>query len=445
MDPVTHFMTGAVLSRAGFNRKTAYATLAMTLAAEAPDLDVLWSIKGPVASFQHHRGWTHTLLGVPFEAVVVVGFIWLVHRWRLRRNPAPTTAAPLRWPLLYLFSLIALLSHILLDWTNNYGVRPFFPFNPRWYAGGFVFIAEPVIWVLLFAALIIPGILGLAEREISSRRTSAPFRGRGMEFDQVVKYEFGDDVRDIDWNVTARRGEPYRKKYVEERELTLVLLFDDSLSLQFGSGQRSKRASVLELAGLLALLSAGNRDRAGFWHATPDTHLVREPVRGRTAIIETAARLFAQPVPDLDRGGDVEIDWQRFFHAFPRHSVVLWLGDFAPRPLPRAWAALRRRYQMVGLRVEDAWERVLPARGRITAVDPSTGELVPFDPGSRASRARHAMWVRARDAYFKQLFPSPLDCPPPRRMLLSTVIWCVSVRSVGALVSPMRTAPQPRS
>jgi uncharacterized protein (DUF58 family) len=235
------------------------------------------------------------------------------------------------------------------------------------------------------------------------------FRGRGREFDQVVQYEFGDDVRDIDWNVTARRGEPYRKKYVEERELTVVLLFDDSLSLQFGSGVRSKRDTLLELAGLFALLSAGNRDRAGFWHATPDTHLVREPVRGRTAIVETAARLFTQPLPDLDAGGEVQLDWQRFFHAFPRHSVVLWLGDFAPRALPPAWPALRRRYQVVGLRVEDPWERVLPARGRMTAVDPATGELVPFDPSSRASRARHAMWVRARDAYFTQLFASPLD------------------------------------
>ena len=105
------------------------------------------------------------------------------------------------------------------------------------------------------------------------------FRGRGREFDQVVKYEFGDDVRDIDWNVTARLGEPYRKKFVEERELTTVLLFEDSLSLQFGSGRRTKRNTALEMAGSFALLCAGNRDRAGFWHATPSTHLMREPVR----------------------------------------------------------------------------------------------------------------------------------------------------------------------
>ena len=235
------------------------------------------------------------------------------------------------------------------------------------------------------------------------------FRGRGREFDQVVQYEFGDDVRDIDWNVTARRGQPYRKQYVEERELTMVLLFEDGLSLQFGSGERSKRDTLLELAGLFALLSAGNRDRAGFWHAIPGTHLLRAPVRGRTAIIETAATLLGQPVPALDPGGEVAIDWQRFFHAFPRHSVVLWLGDFAPRPVPPAWSALRRRYQMIGLRVEDPWERVLPHNGRLTAIDPVSGELLPFDTGSKASRARHALWVRARDAYWQEMFPSPLD------------------------------------
>jgi len=123
------------------------------------------------------------------------------------------------------------------------------------------------------------------------------FRGRGREFDQVVKYEFGDDVRDIDWNVTARRGEPYRKQYIEERQLTVVLLFDDSLSLQFGSGSRSKRDTLLELAGLFALLSAGNRDRAGFWHALPHSHLVREPVRGLLPSSKPRRRCSANRCP----------------------------------------------------------------------------------------------------------------------------------------------------
>jgi inner membrane protein len=186
MEPITHLMTGAVLSRAGFNRKAAYATVAMTLAAEAPDLDTLWSIRGPIAGFQHHRGWTHTFLGLPLEAAIIVGFVWLFHRWRLRKeslkpdqqpfHPGKQTA-PIRWGLLYCFSLIALLSHLLLDWTNNYGIRPFFPFNPRWYAGSIVFIFEPVIFLLLLVALIAPSLFGLVNSEVGARKDT--FRGRG--------------------------------------------------------------------------------------------------------------------------------------------------------------------------------------------------------------------------------------------------------------------------
>jgi inner membrane protein len=178
MDPVTHLMTGACLARAGFNRKAAYAALAMTLAAEAPDLDTLWSIGGPIAGFQHHRGWTHTFLGLPFEAAIVLGAVWLFHRWRLRKldNTKPPRA-PVRWPLLYCFCLIALLSHLFLDWTNNYGLRPFFPFNPRWYAGSFVFIIEPVLLLILFIALVAPSLFGLISSEVGVRRP--PFRGRG--------------------------------------------------------------------------------------------------------------------------------------------------------------------------------------------------------------------------------------------------------------------------
>lgn len=196
MEPVTHFLTGAVLARSGFNRKAAYATLAMTLAAETPDLDVLWSVHGPVAGFQHHRGITHTFLGLPFEGLVVVGAVWLIHRWRVRSAarkgaiaPAPVasgtdrpiarplTAAPVRWGLLYGFVLIALLSHLLLDWTNNYGLRPFFPFDKHWYADSIVFIFDPVLFGLLLVGLLAPALFGLISNEVGARK--AAFRGRG--------------------------------------------------------------------------------------------------------------------------------------------------------------------------------------------------------------------------------------------------------------------------
>jgi len=191
MEPVTHFLTGTCIGRAGFNRKTAFATLAAVLAAEAADLDVLWSFAGPVEGLKHHRGITHTFWAVPVVAGAVVGAVWLLDRGlkARRRNTkgAPSFSSadekggnahqPIRWGWLYLTALVAALSHLLLDWTNNYGVRPFFPFNPRWYAGSFMFIAEPVMWALLFVALFMPWVLGLADREIGARKQR--FRGRG--------------------------------------------------------------------------------------------------------------------------------------------------------------------------------------------------------------------------------------------------------------------------
>jgi inner membrane protein len=197
MEPVTHFLTGACIGRAGLNRKTAYATLVAVLAAEAADLDMLWSFAGPVEGLKHHRGITHSFLAVPVVAGAAVGVVWLFDRWvRARRGhkslsqnakappesvdpsaPGPSQPQPVRWGWLYLTALIAAFSHLLLDWSNNYGLRPFFPFNPRWYAGSFMFIAEPVLWALLLAAVVIPGLLGLADSEIGAKKKA--FRGRG--------------------------------------------------------------------------------------------------------------------------------------------------------------------------------------------------------------------------------------------------------------------------
>jgi inner membrane protein len=192
MEPVTHFLTGACIGRAGLNRKTAYATLAATLAAEAADMDVVWALRGPVESFKHHRGITHTFIAVPVVAAVIVGLIALLHAWREPRRkrklaalksdpgapiPLRLQQQPINWLWLYATAFIAALSHLLLDWTNNYGVRPFFPFNPRWYSGSFVFIAEPVLWALLFAAFIFPWLMGITDREIGARRKG--FRGQG--------------------------------------------------------------------------------------------------------------------------------------------------------------------------------------------------------------------------------------------------------------------------
>ena len=317
------------------------------------------------------------------------------------------------------------------------------------------------------------------ENVLSGEYRSA-FRGRGMEFDQVVKYEFGDDVRDIDWNVTARLGEPYRKKFVEEREVTLLLGFEDSPSLQFGSSTQSKREALLELAGLVMLLGAVNRDRVGYLYASPEGYQLREPVRGRGPILHAASTLLGVPPPRLEAGqpdaaagkadagprpqtpaaaaqtadqppvigredpaaspprptaaapvkvsgapvdtaansegggSQTEIPWQLLARAAPKHSILIWLSDFPPREAPDGWSVLQRRYQTMGFRVDDPWERALPAGDTLVAYDPLARRLVTLD-GMAAQRAGHAEWVGRREAAFRDLFPDSLS-----RLVVST-------------------------
>jgi len=253
------------------------------------------------------------------------------------------------------------------------------------------------------------------ENVLSGEYRSA-FRGRGMEFDQVVKYTFGDDIRDIDWNVTARLGEPYRKKFIEEREVSLLLLFEDSVSLQFGSGAQSKREALLELAGLVMMLGAVNRDRVGFLHASPAGYKLQEPVRGRGQILHAAATLLGQTPPPLDSPGPQTpnpgsqfIPWRLLAKAAPRHSILIWLGDFPPRLEPEGWSVLSRRYQTMGFRVEDPWDRELPFDRILTTYDPVAGRLVNLNGASSAQRAAHAEWVQSRDASFNAIFPNVLS------------------------------------
>lgn len=155
------------MGRAGLNRTTALATLTLTLAAEAPDLDVLGRFGGRAFGFEHHRGFTHSFLGVPIDAVVVLGFVYLIWRIRSRRTSNPNLLP--RWGLLFSYACLAGFSHILLDFTNNYGVRPFWPFSEKWYSWDIVFIVEPVMLVLLGLGLLVPAIFALVDRDIGVR------------------------------------------------------------------------------------------------------------------------------------------------------------------------------------------------------------------------------------------------------------------------------------
>lgn len=169
-----------MLARAGLNRKSALATVTMVLAAEAPDLDVVSQLHGSIAGFAHHRGFTHTFLGIPVVAALVVGAVYLGYRivgrfrGRFRRD---SSGPPPRWGVLFGLAVLAGLSHILLDFTNDYGVRPFAPFSYRWYSWDIVFIVEPVLLVILIAALLLPSLFRLVKQARSGSHV-AMFPGR---------------------------------------------------------------------------------------------------------------------------------------------------------------------------------------------------------------------------------------------------------------------------
>jgi inner membrane protein len=176
-------LTGACMGRSGFNRKTALATVTMVLAAEAADFDVLWEVRGSIAGLQHHRGITHSFVGVPFIAAAVLGIVFLLHRFRSRKRSAAagslgrSTKLPVRWGYLYFCAVLAALSHLLLDYTTAYGIRLFEPFNYRWYSWDIVYIVDPVIWLVLIAGLAIPALFSLINQEIGARSPGP--RGRG--------------------------------------------------------------------------------------------------------------------------------------------------------------------------------------------------------------------------------------------------------------------------
>jgi len=162
------------MSRAGLNRKTALATATLTLAAEAPDLDVLSRFGGSAFALNHHRGFTHSFLGVPIVAAAVVAFIYGL--WRLRGRKTRDPNLPPRWGLLFAYACLAGVSHILLDYTTSYGVRPFWPFSERWISWDIVFIVDPVLLFFLVLGLVVPALFSLIDSEIGVRQKGPPGR-----------------------------------------------------------------------------------------------------------------------------------------------------------------------------------------------------------------------------------------------------------------------------
>lgn len=252
------------------------------------------------------------------------------------------------------------------------------------------------------------------------------FKGQGMDFEEVREYQPGDEVRAIDWNVTARMNHPFIKKFVEERELTVMLLVDLSGSGLFGSGEQSKRELAAEIASVLAFSAIRNNDKVGLILFTDEVEKFVPPRKGRRHVLRVIREiLFYEP---KRHGTDLNVALE-FLNRVTNHRVVaVILSDFlephrssqstrpsmasptmTPNLAQAAFTALRqthRRHDVVAVHIADRYELQLPALGRLVLKDAETGEVIEINTNDARKRDRFAQRQAEAQAELARLFRS---------------------------------------
>jgi uncharacterized protein (DUF58 family) len=244
---------------------------------------------------------------------------------------------------------------------------------------------------------------GMRQLEIRTRRLvndslsgayHSVFKGRGMDFDEVREYTPGDEVRTIDWNVTARAGRPFVKKFTEERELTIFLMVDISASGNFGSGALSKRDLAAELASVLAFSAIRNSDKVGLLLFTDRVERYLLPKKGRRHVLRVIRDILYH-VPE-GRGTDGVKALDVVNHVLHRRAIVFLISDFetikdpqtARAELRRAMRQTNRRHDLIAVHVEDPREKELPNVGTVALEDAESGEIIELDTTRSAVRQR---------------------------------------------------------
>ncbi len=224
------------------------------------------------------------------------------------------------------------------------------------------------------------------------------FKGRGMNFEEVRPYTPGDEIRAIDWNVTARTGEPYIKKFTEEREMTVMIILDVSASGDFGSVRESKREMAAEVASILAFSAIHNNDKVGLLLFSDCVELFIPPKKGRLHILRLIREmLFFSP---KGRGTDLAGALEYMNKVITRRAVVFVISDFLTGDFTRPLTVSAKRHDMVALNVVDPAEEALPDVGVILLEDPETGEQIEVDTSRRAITGNYARLAEER---FKEL------------------------------------------
>lgn len=244
---------------------------------------------------------------------------------------------------------------------------------------------------------------GMRQLEIRTRRMvndgmagayHSVFKGRGMDFDEVREYTPGDEVRTIDWNVTARAGRPFVKKFTEERELTIFLVVDISASGNFGSGSMAKRDLAAELASVLAFSAIRNSDKVGLLLYTDRVERCLPPKKGRRHVLRVVRDILYHEPQGI--GTDTVKVLDVVNHVLHRRAIVFLISDFqtsgdpgvARTQLRRAVRQTNRRHDLIAVHIEDLREKELPNVGIVALEDAESGEIIELDTARAAVRKR---------------------------------------------------------
>ncbi len=222
------------------------------------------------------------------------------------------------------------------------------------------------------------------------------FRGRGMEFDEVREYQPGDEIRTIDWNVTARTGTPFVKRYSEEREMTVMFVLDVSASGVFGSGVQSKLERMAEIAAVLMFSAFRNNDKAGLLLFANDVVSYFPPRKGRSSLLRLIREMITTTPVRQETRPDLALQFLNRVQR--RRCVVFLISDFLTLPSLRALSVSRGRHDVIAVSVSDPREQQFPDVGFIRLQDAETGELIELD--TRHPRVRAALqqrWRRRED------------------------------------------------
>lgn len=243
---------------------------------------------------------------------------------------------------------------------------------------------------------------GLSNHIFAGEYHSA-FKGRGMSFSEVREYQHGDDVKTIDWNVTARLRTPYVKVFEEERELILMLLVDISGSSLFGTQERLKRELITEICAVLSFSAATNNDKVGVIFFSDKVEKFIPPKKGRSHILRIIRELIALE-PNQKGGTNIAAALEYLNHVQKKRAITFAISDFISDPYEKPLQLAARKHDLVGIQVYDKHDRELPDAGLVQVMDAETGQLAWLDSSERSVRANYTHRFEQHKKYCQQAF-----------------------------------------